>query len=126
MITPGTCTDRVVALTQQTPLPVTVDQDTSLVKDPVQEERRVGLHPLQMGDVDRTAGDPLQPDGELEPRRGAIVGERDQQVEIRARILVASCQRAIEHGKANALLRAECPAKPGEKGPMNAKVLALT
>jgi len=64
---PGTCTDRWVALAQQAPLPVTVDQDATLVEDPIQKERRIGLHPLEVGDVNRTAGDGLQADGELEP-----------------------------------------------------------
>jgi len=59
--------DRAVALAQQAPLPVTVDQDATLVEDSIQQQRRIGLHPIQVGDVDRTAGDALQADGELEP-----------------------------------------------------------
>ena len=66
----GTRTDRGVAPAQQAPLPVAVDQDASLVEDPVQKQRRVGLHALQVGDVDRTDGDALQADCELDPAKG--------------------------------------------------------
>ena len=88
-------------------MPITVDQDATLVEDPVQKQRRIGLHALQVGDVNLTAGDWFQADGELEPCRGTLVGERDQQVEVRARVLVAPRQRTVEHGKANIVLGAE-------------------
>lgn len=61
-------TDRAVTLAQQAPLPITVDQHAALVKDPIEQKRRIGFHPLQVGDVNQTAGDALQPEGELKPR----------------------------------------------------------
>jgi hypothetical protein len=48
----------------------------ALVEDPIQQQRRVRFDPLQVGDVDRAADDVLQADGELESRRGTIVGKR--------------------------------------------------
>ncbi|HEY8304033.1 MAG TPA: hypothetical protein VIG42_05525 [Solirubrobacteraceae bacterium] len=48
-----------VALTQSRPLLITVDQDTTLVKDAIQEKRRLGLYPLQSGDIDAASGDAL-------------------------------------------------------------------
>ncbi len=82
--------DRTVTLAQQAPLSVTVDEDAALVEDPIQKQRRIGLHPLQASDVNRTTGDTLQADGELEPCGGTIVGERDQQVDVGARVLVTA------------------------------------
>ena len=64
MVTTGTHTDPVVALAQQTPPRVTIDQDAALVEDPLQQQRRVGLHSLQLGDVNRMVDDTLQADGE--------------------------------------------------------------
>jgi hypothetical protein len=126
MVTTGASTNPVVALAQQTPLPVTIDQDTALVEDPIQKQRRVGLHSLQLGNVNRTAGDALQADGELKPRRGTIVGERDQQVDVGARVLVAARQRTVEHGQTHAVLIAQRTAKTGDERPVIGKVLALT
>jgi hypothetical protein len=57
------------ALAQSIPLPITVDQDTTLVKDAVQEKRRLGLHPLQTGGVYTASGDALKTNGDPVTRR---------------------------------------------------------
>lgn len=57
-----------MTLAEQAPLPVTIDEDATLVENAIQKQRRIGLHPLQSGNVDRTAGDASQADSELEPR----------------------------------------------------------
>jgi hypothetical protein len=56
------------ALTQSIPLPVAVDQDATLVKDAIEEKRRLGLYTLQSGDVDAASGDALKAGGELVTR----------------------------------------------------------
>ncbi len=114
-----------MALTQQTPLPISVHQDTALVKDPVQEKRSPDLNSSQVGYVNLTAADSLQADSQLDARRGTIVGKREQQVEIRVGVLVAPRQRAIEDGQTNARLGTQRPAKPGEQRPMSLEILAL-
>jgi len=43
--------ERGAVFAQSLPLPVAVDQDPTLVEDPVKKKRSVRLHPLQMGDV---------------------------------------------------------------------------
>lgn len=104
MGTAGAHTNRGVALSQQAPLFVSIDENATLIKDTIQQERSPGLHPLQIGDINAAAAELLQADGQLGRRKRPIVCERDQQVEIRACVLVASRQRAIEHGKADAVL----------------------
>jgi hypothetical protein len=125
MITTSARTDRAVALAQQAPLPVTVDEDSTLVEDPIEQKRRLRLHSLQASDVNRPADDAFQADGKLDPRQGSIVGKRDQQVKIGVGVLVASRQRAVEHGQTNAGLGPQRTTKPGEQRPMSVEVLAL-
>lgn len=47
-------------LAQPVPLLVAVNQNTALIENPLQKERRPGLDPLQLGDVDAATADPLQ------------------------------------------------------------------
>ena len=105
-----------ITTTARSSLPESLDGGTNLL----------GIDPFQVGDVNLTAAGSFQADSQLDANRGAIVGERDQQVEIRVGILVAPRQRAIEHGKTNALLSPQRPAKTGEKRPMSAEILTLT
>jgi hypothetical protein len=126
VVTASARPDRGAALPQHAPLPVAVDQDTSLIEDPVQKKRSSFLHPFQVGDINLTAAGSFQADSQLDANRGTILSEQDQQVEIRVGILVAPRQRAIEHGKTNALLSPQRPAKTGEKRPMSAEILTLT
>jgi hypothetical protein len=72
--------ERGAVLAQPAPLTITVDQDATLVEDPIKKKRRVRLHSLQMGDIDAATADALQADDQSGTRRRKIIGERDQQV----------------------------------------------
>ncbi len=65
----GAGDDEGVALAQSIPLPIAVDQDATLVKDSIQKKRRLGLHPLQQGDIDSASADTLKTSGEFVTRR---------------------------------------------------------
>jgi len=67
--------DNGAALAQSIPLPVAVDQDTALVKDTVQKKWRLGLHPLQAGNIDVASTDASETRGKLVIRRWPLVGE---------------------------------------------------
>jgi hypothetical protein len=82
VVTTSARTDRVVALVQQAPLPVTVDQDTALVEDSIQQKRSIGLYPLQGGEVNLTSADTLQAHGQVGEVRRSILGERDQHIHV--------------------------------------------
>ncbi|HEX3392666.1 MAG TPA: hypothetical protein VHS55_08895 [Solirubrobacteraceae bacterium] len=57
------------ALAQAVPLPISIDQDTTLVQNAVQKKRRLDLYPLQTGDIDAASADALQTCGKLVARR---------------------------------------------------------
>jgi hypothetical protein len=57
--------DEGAALAQSIPLPIAVDQDAALVKDAIQKKRRLGLHPLQTGDINTASADALKTSGKL-------------------------------------------------------------
>ena len=57
------------ALAQSIPLPIAVDQHAALVKDAIQKKRRLGLHPLQSGDINTAGADTLKTSGEFVTRR---------------------------------------------------------
>ena len=78
-----------------------------------------------MGNVDPATADALQTDGQSKTGRGTIVSERDQQVKVRVVVLVASCQRAVEHGQTNPMLGPQRPSEGGQKWPMCTEVFAL-
>ncbi|MGA8364364.1 MAG: hypothetical protein WB709_07565 [Solirubrobacteraceae bacterium] len=120
MGTAGAHTNRGLALSQQAPLFVPVDEHAPLVEDSIQKERSPSIHPIQIGNVNAAAAELLQADGQLGRRKRPIVCERDQQVEIRARVLVASRQRAVEHGKADAMLGPQRATQNGEERPVGA------
>ena len=61
--------DEGAALAQSIPLPIAVDQDATLVEDAIQKKRRLGLHPLQSGDINTTSADALKASGEFVTRR---------------------------------------------------------
>ena len=126
MGTAGAHTDRGLALSQQTPLLVSIDQDAALVENSIQKERRPSLYPLQVGDINPATAEVLQADSKPGYRQRTIAGEQDQQVEIRARILVASRERAVENSKTNAMLGPQRAAQTGEERPMGTEILALT
>ncbi len=61
--------DNGAALTQSIPLPIAVNQDTTLIKDTLQKKRRLGLHPLQAGNIDVASTDAPKTHGKLVGRR---------------------------------------------------------
>lgn len=122
----GTHTNHGLARSQEAPLFVSVDEDASLVKDTIQKERRADLDPFQLDDINAAAAESLQADGQLGCRKRPIVRKRDQKVEVRARVLVASCERAIENCEPNAVLGPQRAAKAEEERPMSPEILALT
>ncbi len=117
--------ERRAVFAQPVPLPVAVDQDATLIEDAVEQKRCLRLYSPQISDVYPATADALQADGQPKASRGPIVSERDQQVKVRARILVAPRQRAVEHGKANPMLSPQRPTKRREKRPVCLQVLAL-
>src|ERR1700720_72761 len=54
------------------------------------------------------------------------LGKRDEEVKIRALILVTSRQRTVKHRQANPVLCPQRPAKLGEERPMGTQILTLT
>jgi hypothetical protein len=100
----GAGAERATALTQLRPLTVAVDEDAALIEDAVEKERRVFLDPDKMREIDPAAADPLQTGGQVESGNEAIAGERDQQVQVGVRVVVAASQRAVEHGETDAAL----------------------
>jgi hypothetical protein len=121
----GAGAERATALTQLRPLTVAVDEDAALIEDAVEKERRVFLDPDKMREIDPAAADPLQTGGQVESGNEAIAGERDQQVQVGVRVVVAASQRAVEHGETDAALGAQRPAKLGEQLPVGAQVVTL-
>ncbi len=65
----GASGDERVALAQSIPLSIAVDQDAALVKDAIQQKRRLGLYPLQLGDIDTASTDAPKTSGKLVTRR---------------------------------------------------------
>jgi hypothetical protein len=65
----STGSDGGAALAQSIPLPIAIDQDTTLVKDAVQKKRRLGLYPLQTGNINVASADALKTRGKLITRR---------------------------------------------------------
>lgn len=89
---------------------------------PVQQQRSPRLYSFQIGDINLTATGPFQADSQLARHRETSAAKRDQQVESRVGVLVASRQRSIEHGQTNALLSPQRPAQTGDKRPMSAEI----
>jgi hypothetical protein len=78
MGTTGEHTDRILALSQQAPLFVSINENAPLVEDAIQKKGRSGLRPTQVSDVNPSATEVLQVDGQLGCRRRTIACERDQ------------------------------------------------
>lgn len=109
---PSTRPDRGLPRPQGLPLLVSIGQHTALVQDPLQKKRRAPLHAAQIGEVNSPVGGGAKR-GDQSSLRQIIVGAAQQEIEIRACILVASRQRAIEDGEAYVRLRPQRPAKVG-------------
>lgn len=121
----GTRPDRTTALTQPVPLPIPVDDDATLVEDTVEKERRSFLDSCEVGDVDMPTRDTRQIGSQGIPGREMLSGDRDQQVQVRARVLVTASQRAVDHGEAHVAASSQSPPKIREKPPVGQQVLAL-
>ena len=117
--------DRAMALMQLWPQAFAVDEDATLVEDAVEKERRVFLDLGKTRDIDPAATDAFQANSQVERSEGTIAGERDQQVQVGVRVLVAARKGAVEHGEADATLGAERPTELGEESPVGAQVIAL-
>jgi hypothetical protein len=102
---------------------ISIDEDAALVEDAIEKERRIRLDPSQVSDVHVTIGDIAQTQGQIETL--AIVCQVDHQIQIRVRILVAACQRAVKNSEPNTALGAKGATQAGEKLPMVAQVVVL-
>jgi hypothetical protein len=82
--------NRAPALAQPRPLTVSIDEDTALVKNAIEEKRSARLNPAQVGDVHMAIGYTAQTLGQIETL--TTRGHVDQQIQIRVRILVTARQ----------------------------------
>jgi hypothetical protein len=110
---------------QVSPQPVTVDNDTALVQNAIEQQRRRGLYTVQPGNVDSSTRDATQPSRQSKNYSLVFAGKRDQQVKVRVGITLAPRKRTVEHRKADLPLGAKRPADPRDQVPMTAQVIAL-
>lgn len=121
----GAGANRPAAVTKLLPAPVTVDENAPLVEDLTQKKRSIRIDQREIRDVDSAPGHGLQVGRKLGAVRRTMVGERDQEVEVRASVLLATGNRAVEQGEANTTLGAQGLTKPCEQLPVVTQVLAL-
>ena len=126
MRSPRASTDRAAALAQGAPLAISIDEYTALVDDPIEEERRPLLHLPEVGDVHLAPGNVLKATGEVDAGSAPIGRQRNQQIEIRSGVLIASRERAVEHSEADAPLGTQGATKLGDEVPMGSQVLPLS
>lgn len=105
VVASGAGLNRTATLAQSKPLIVPVDEDTALIDDTLQEQRRIGLDPAEGSDVHATPAHALKVGTEIYCRD--ITGKRHTQIEIRIRILVATSHRAVENRQPNSPLGAK-------------------
>lgn len=121
----GASVNGATAITEAQPEAIAVDQNPALIEDPLQEQRRPCVDPLQMRDINPAPSNRLQAGGQLEGIRRAIAAQRDHQVEVRPSVLVATCNRAVQHSQPYPALGAKRPSKPGKQLPVTLQILAL-
>jgi hypothetical protein len=81
VVTACASADRGAPLAQPVPLPVTVDQDTTL-EGSIEQKRRIGLYTLKRGDVNLASADALQAHGEVGEVCRPVLGERDEHIHV--------------------------------------------
>jgi hypothetical protein len=105
---------------------VPVNQNTTLVENAVEQQRRTWLNSSQVRQVDPPVDDLGQSIGKIAAPWGTARRERDQQVEVRIIVLIAARHGAVNHGKANLALSPQCRAQVGNQMPMSSEVLTLS
>ncbi len=121
--TPAAGANRAAPPLQLRPLAIPIDKDAALVENAIEKQRSAGLNPLKTSDVHSPSGHILK--ARAQARTSRVAGERYEQIQIGALVLVATCQRAVEDSQPNPPLDAERAAKSGQELPVSAKVLVL-
>jgi len=116
--------NRVATLAELRPEATSIDEDAALVDYTFEEQGRIGLDADQVRHVHSSTGH--LPKAGLQARPGRVVGERYQQIQVGAGILVAARLRTVENRQSHPTLGTKRPSKIGEQPPVSAKVIALT
>lgn len=86
----GAGANRAATFAQLHPLTIPVDEDAPLVEDTIQKEWGVRLNPLETSDIHSASGHILN--ARTQARASDVVGERYEQIQIGALVLVATRQ----------------------------------
>jgi hypothetical protein len=86
----GAGANRSTAVLERLPEPVAIDQYSSLVKNPVQEERRRRFNARQAGNVYVATSDALEIDRQADRHQRPVLTKGDQQIKVGGLVLVPS------------------------------------
>jgi hypothetical protein len=98
--------DRATPNLKRRPRVIAIHKDASLIQNAIQQERRDILDPVEMRDVDTATGDLPETYRQVGPWARAPLCERNQQIEVGARVLIPSRYRPVQHRQPDAPLGA--------------------
>lgn len=117
--------DGAAAVSKISPHSVPVGDHPTLIQHTRQQERRTGVNSIKSRDVDLAPSHIAETIGQSDAPDWGVVGEMDQKVEVRGRVLVAAGNRAIEDREPHPAFGAKRLAKSGQEIPVRPQVPLL-